>query len=113
MGYEKFVNDFIEYFYKFDNTKTKVNKLKSALRRVVTDELPTRDNTEIFRIRDFANSDNLNINIIYKNIYCKQNKDKKLIVGTRYPCWRGGWEKISTDKFVSEQIDIFFHFASR
>lgn len=113
MEYDKFTDNFSRYFSMFENTKGKNHLVKLALKEIKENELPSRDETKLFKIRNFTNSENLNINLIYKNLWCKQDTENELIVGTITPDWQRNWKRISKDEFISEQIDLFFHLVTQ
>ena len=114
MGYAEFKNKFINDVCRFENTKSKIPLLKIALDRVVEKELPLRDGYCSFQIRDFTNSEAFRISYNSPYLMCKYSTEKnRVLVGTLAPSWSRGWKNISKDDFVSEQIDLFFHFANQ
>ena len=114
MGYDSFKNRFINDISRFQNATTKIPSLKRALDKAVMKELPTRDNKAIFVVRDITNSNALHLNHHSPNLMCKYSKtNKSLIVGTLSPAWSNGWRDISTDSFIIDQIDSFFHLANQ
>lgn len=114
MGYNEFKNKICSYYDSFENTRVKLPLLKSALDRVVGQELPSRDEKRLFQIRDFTNSEGLRINIRAGSLLCSYSENKnQLLVGTLGPLWSRGWRGISKDPFVAEQISDFFHFANQ
>lgn len=114
MSYNDFKNDLCKYYNSFENTRTKVNKLKLAIDNVTNNILPLRDAEYSFQVRDFTNTSSLNINLINKNIMCYySSSEDKIITGVICPNWSKGWNNISKDKFVCEQIGILFHFISQ
>ncbi len=114
MEYDKFKNKICNYFRTYKNTKNKIEQLKYTLDKVVSHELPKRDNEQLFQVRDFKNTAKLNLNLNHNNIMCYySNEENALMVGVICPNWNNGWRGISNDKFVSEQIDILFHFISQ
>lgn len=114
MGYDNFKNKICSRYNSYVNTKNKVRLFKSALDKLALEELPNRDNDSFFQVRDFTNTNNIDINFIYKNIMCYYSEERKaLVVGVIAPDWRNGWRNISKDKFVSEQIDFIMHFISQ
>jgi hypothetical protein len=114
MGYNEFKNKMLLYYGSFDNTKAKLPLIKSALDRAVGHELPSRDDKQLFQIRDFTNSEGLLINICAGNLMCSYSDDKdKLFVGTLGPLWSRGWREVSKDPYIAEQIKDFFHFANQ
>ena len=114
MGYPEFKSKFINYFDQSENTKEKIPLLKSALDRAVEKELPSRDSNKTFQVRDIDNSEKLKINYDSPYLMCKYSNEKNsVLVGTLAPAWSRGWGKISKDVFVSDQIDVFFHFANQ
>lgn len=111
MGYEDLKNKICCHYNSYKNTKNKVRIVKSALDRLVFEELPDRDNDILFQVRDFINTNNIDVNFIYKNIICNYSEERKcLVVGVIVPDWQNGWKNISKNKFVSEQIDYIMHF---
>ncbi|WMJ77793.1 MULTISPECIES: hypothetical protein [unclassified Sedimentibacter] len=114
MGYDDFKNKICMYYNSFENTKNKVESLKSTLNNIVTNILPQRDSECLFLIRDFKNTSNLNINFIYHNMMCYySDEENALVVGVVCPNWSNGWKNISKNNFISKQIDILFHFISQ
>lgn len=113
MEYEKFINNFSNYVSSFELTKDEVRSLKLALNEVKNFELPSRDENKLFQIRNFLNSDNLEINLISKNLWCKQDRANGLLVGTLFPDWQTGWKKFCKDEFISEQIGNFFFLVTQ
>jgi hypothetical protein len=114
LSYNDFKNDLCRYYYSFENTRNKVNKLKLALDNVVNNILPMRDAEYCFQVRDFSNTSSLNIGLIFQNIMCHYStREDKLITGVICPNWNKGWRNISNDNFVCEQISLLFHFISQ
>lgn len=114
MGYEEFKNKFIKDMSQFENIKSKVPLLKSALDRAVKNELPKRDDQMSFQIRDYTNSSMLRVSYDSPYLMCKYSSEKNcLLVGTLAPSWMSGWKSISKDTFISEQIDSFFYLANQ
>ncbi|HAN09690.1 MAG TPA: hypothetical protein DCP90_03655 [Clostridiales bacterium] len=112
-GYDRFINDLTSYYSQFENTRGEITLFKEAYKKAIEQELPERENQRNFQIRDFTNSTGLNINLSFENLYCKQDEEKKLVVGTVSPNWDNGWRNISENGFVSEQISDFFYFAKQ
>ncbi|MHB8132422.1 MAG: hypothetical protein ACYDEX_26005 [Mobilitalea sp.] len=114
MGYDEFKNKICLYYGGFENTKSKLSLFKSAFDRIVKYELPSRDEKRLFQVRDFVNSEGLRINICTENMLCSYSEEKtKLFVGTISPFWKRGLRDLSKDPFVSEQIEIIFHFINQ
>ncbi len=114
LGYDKFKNKVCNYYRTYQNTKNKIEQFKYTLDKVVSHELPKRDNEQFFQVRDFTNTSGLKLNLNYNNIMCYySNEENALKVGVICPNWSRGWRGISKDKFVSDQIDILFHFISQ
>lgn len=114
MGYDKFKNKVCNYYRADQYTKNKIEPFKRTLDKIVSHELPQRDNEQLFQIRDFTNTSELKLNLNYNNIMCYYSeKDNSLKVGVVCPNWSRGWRNISKDEFVSDQIDILFHFISQ
>ncbi|HYE08857.1 MAG TPA: hypothetical protein VEF53_01610 [Patescibacteria group bacterium] len=113
MSYDKFESDFCEWFNRFDNSKTKTRLLSSTLRHITENVLPSKDEERLFLIRNFLHTENININLIYRNLWCKPDKDKGLLVGVLCPNWSSGWKDICKDEFISDQIDTFFFIATQ
>ena len=114
MGYDEFKNKFCSYYGSFVNTQNKLSLLKNALNKVVEYDLPSRDDTYLFQIRDFTNSEELRLNICEGDLLCSySNDEKKLFIGTLGPFWTRGWKNISRDPYISELIGDFFHFANQ
>lgn len=113
LAYEKFVDDFSQYFSSFELTKDKIRSLKLALKEVKDFELPSRDETKLFQIRNFMNSNSLEINLTSKNLWCKPDGEKGLLVGTLLPHWQTGWKRFCKDEFISEQIGNFFFLVTQ
>lgn len=78
MGYDNFKNKICSRYNSYVNTKNKVRLFKSALDKLALEELPNRDNDSFFQVRDFTNTNNIDINFIYKNIMCYYSEEKKL-----------------------------------
>lgn len=113
MEYEKFIDDFSWYFSQFENTKHKISLIRETLAKIKNTELSSRNEWRLFKIRNLVNSENLNINLIHKDIWCKRNQENQLIVGTFCPYWSSGWKNICKDEFVSEQIGLFFFLVTQ
>ena len=71
MGYNEFKSKFVNDVSRFENVKSKLPLLKSALDRVVKQELPSRDQFRSFQIRDFTNSEALKISYNSPYLMCK------------------------------------------
>ena len=114
MGYSEFKSKFVQYFLQYENTKSKIESLKSALDRAVEIELPSRDKNKTFQIRDITNSEKLRISYDSQFLMCNySNKKDRVLVGTIAPAWDRGWKNFSKDDFVSDQINTFFYFANQ
>lgn len=116
MGFDDFKSKICINFNLFEYPQKKVTKLKSALNKLVINILPLRDSENIFLVRDFRNTSNLNLNFTYNNIMCYYSeKEDALMVGVLYPDWSSGneWGNISKDRFVNEQINFLLHFFSQ
>ena len=114
LGYDKFKNKVCNYYSTYQNTKNKIEQFKYTLDKIVAHELPKRDNEQFFQIRDFTNTSELKLNLSFNNIMCYfSDEDNLLKVGVVCPNWSRGWRNISKDEFVSDQIDILFHFISQ
>ena len=109
MGYSEFKSKFVQYFLQYENTKSKIESLKSALDRAVEIELPSRDKNKTFQIRDITNSEKLRISYDSQFLMCNySNRKDRVLVGTIAPAWDRGWKNFSKDDFVSDQINTFF-----
>src|SRR5699024_281884 len=107
-------NKVCNYYSTYQNTKNKIEQFKYTLDKIVAHELPKRDNEQFFQIRDFTNTSELKLNLSFNNIMCYfSDEDNLLKVGVVCPNWSRGWRNISKDEFVSDQIDILFHFISQ
>lgn len=114
LGYDKFKNKVCNYYRTYQNTKNKIEQFKSTLDKIVSHELPKRDNEQFFQIRDFTNTSELKLNLNHNNIMCYYSDEENVLkVGIVCPNWSRGWRDISKDEFVSDQIDILFHFISQ
>lgn len=113
MSFDKFTNDFCQWFNKFDNTRKKIKLLTNCLKKIAEVELPLRNDERLFKVRNFINTKDFELNFIYKNLWCKSDSEKGLLVGTLCPNWNSGWKEVCKDEFVSDQIDYFFHFATQ
>ena len=113
MSLDKLTNDFCRWFNQYENGKSKIKILSRTLKHISEDVLPSRDEERLFMVRSFTNSKDLKINLIHKNLWCKPDEEKGLLVGTLAPNWNSGWKKICKDEFVSQQIDFFFHFVTQ
>jgi len=117
LGYDKFKNKVCNYYRADPYTKNKVESFKHTLDKIVTQELPKRDNERLFQIRDFTNTSELKLNLNYNNVMCYYSEKKNTLkVGVVCPNWGheyGGWRNISKDEFVSDQIDYLFRFISQ
>lgn len=114
MGYDSFKSKFCEYYRLYDNSESLIPKLKDVLDLAVKCELPKRDNHYIFQVRDFTNSQNINININNDLIKCYYDKNSEsLMTACIGPCWSSGWRKIFLNDFIEDIISGFFHFAEQ
>jgi len=114
MGYDDFKSKICAYYNSFENTKNKVPRFKRALDDIITYILPQKDHEYIFQVRDFTNTYSININFIYDNIMCYySNEIKALMTGVICPNWGKGWNNISKDPFITDQISYIFHFISQ
>lgn len=111
-GYDKFKNNICLYYAQFEDTKNKIDMIKNTLNKIVFDVLPSRDKDSLFVVRNFTNTEGLDINFIQKNLYVLQ-KDNTLLVGVEVPSWKRGWRNICDDEIISNEIDNFFHFATQ
>lgn len=113
LEYDKFVNDFEQYFSRYENTKYKTTIIRRTLKKIKDIELPSREDYRLFQIRNFTNSKNLNINFIGNNLWCKKNENNELVVGNLSPYWSSGWKNICDDEFASDQISLFFYLVNQ
>lgn len=114
MGIEQFKNKYFQYYNSIKFPTSKMKLLKNALNKALEEELPLRDKLALIIIRDFANSHNLKINVKRLKLACRYDKkEKTLLIGTVGPAWNRGWNGISGDKVVSDQINRFFYFANQ
>jgi hypothetical protein len=114
LGYAKFKNKVCDYYKKHLGAKNKIESFKRTLDKIVTQELPKRDNERLFQIRDFINTSEVKLNLNYNNTMCYYSDEKNALkVGIVCPNWSNGWRNISKDEFVSDQINFLFHFISQ
>lgn len=114
MGYDKFKNKVCNYYRENKYTKNKIGQFKYTLDKIVSVELPKRDDEQFFQIRDFTNTLKLKLNLNYNNIMCYYSEEENVLqVGIVCPNWSRGWKNISKDEFVSDQIDFLFHLISQ
>lgn len=114
MGFNKFKSQLCNYFESCKYANNKIEYFKDTLDKIIYYELPRRDNEQLFQVRDFTNTVDLNLSLSLNNIMCYySNEENALMVGVICPNWSNGWRGISKDKFVSEQIEYLFHFISQ
>lgn len=111
-GYDQFKNNICLYYAQFEDTKNKIDMIKKTLNKIVVDELPNRDKDSLFVVRNFTNTEGLDINFIHKNLYVFQ-KSNTLLVGINVPNWKRGWKNICNAKIISDEMSTFFHLSTQ
>ena len=114
MGYNEFKSKYCSYYCSFESLKDKLSLFKNAFDKAIGYELPSRDDKQLFLIRDFTNSEGLQLNFCAGNLLCSySDEEKKLYVGTLSPLWKRDWCGVSKDTFVSDQIEGFFYLVNQ
>lgn len=109
------MNEFVSKFtswYRDDFKGEKPEAFKSALKKAIEIELPSRDNRSVIQIRDIEVACNIKMRID-DNRFWASNKDEMLFVGTVRPYWATGWNKLSKHEDINSIIAGFFHFAGQ
>lgn len=114
LGFNTFKSQICNYYSSCRYLSNKMEHFKDILDKIVYYELPRRDNELLFQVRGLKNTVDLDLSIKYNNIMCNYcNEKKSLIVGVSAPNWKTGWEDISKDVIISQEIEHLFHFISQ
>jgi hypothetical protein len=129
-----FITMFVQWAQECGIANATCRKLPSALRRVIRDELPTRDTKGALTIRDLVGSEGLKCRFGTPSAYVVGNSDddvidilsrfevrlthqqgieERLLAFTLMPAWRTGFGDVIRDEQLYDLITDFLWLASQ
>lgn len=109
---ELFITKFCQWAHDTRMPSASRRRLPGLLRRILNEELPSRDRLLELEVRSLTDSQGLSCRYV-SDVSCLVPVDDSLRCAVVRPRWHRGWRSVTNDYLLENLLSGFFHLASQ